>query len=47
MVKQFIVTLMNHSGLKTLVVNCDNTFSAKCIAEGLYDGCRVIDIAEK
>ena len=46
MVKQFIVHLMNGSGIKTHIVNCVNEMSAIFICNGLFPAMRVIDVKE-
>lgn len=42
--RQFKVFLMGIEGLIEHLVNCNDEFSAKCIAEAIHPKMRVVDI---
>lgn len=46
MVKQFVLTLMNRSGLRTHIVNCTDEFSARMITLAIFPNFRVIEVVE-
>lgn len=46
MVNQFIITLMNMSGIRTERINCANETIAKYICEGRFPNMRILEIKE-
>ena len=46
MVKQFLVVLMNTSGIKNFLVNCNDIISAGNIAKAIHPSYRIIEIKE-